>query len=110
MNHATAYRDRRNAAMRHHGILPAASLALGNDWSDAALHRTWRSAGNLLMLIGLFNAFVSRLPALLFFLLGVWAHLKGHPVLRDRIAHHPVIGAPLRWWLGRARRRPGSPT
>jgi hypothetical protein len=103
MNYATAPRSRRNAAMPHHGILPSATLALGNDWSDLALQRTWRSAGVLLMLIGLLNAFVARLPALLFFLLGVWAHLKGDPVLRDRLARHPIVGAPLRWWLARGR-------
>ena len=105
MNYATAPRSRASSAVSHrHGILPSAALALGDDWSDEALHRTWRSAGVVLMLIGLANAFVARLPALLFFLLGVWAHLKGHPVLRDRLARHPVIGAPLRWWLGRGRR------
>jgi hypothetical protein len=103
MNYATAPRSRPSTAVRQHGILPSATLALGDDWSDQALQRTWRSAGFLLMLIGLGNAFVARLPAMIFFLLGVWAHLKGHPALRDRIASHPLIGAPLRWWLGRVR-------
>ena len=103
MSYATASRSRRSEAVRRHGILPSAALALGHDWSDAALQRTWRSAGVLLMLIGLANAFVARLPAALFFLLGVWAHLKGHPTLRDRLASHRVIGAPLRWWLHRGR-------
>jgi hypothetical protein len=105
MNYATAPRSRRSPAISRHGILPAATLSMGQDWSDEALHRTWRTAGVLLMLIGLANSFVARLPAALFFLLGIWAHLKGNPVLRDRLADHPLFGAPLRWWLARGQRR-----
>lgn len=105
MNVATAPRTPRDPALSHHGILPAATLALGRDWSDIAAQRTWRTAGTLLMAVGLLNAFVSRLPALLIFLVGVWAHLKGRPALRDRLAGHRVVGAPLRWWLSRGRRR-----
>ena len=105
MNVATAPRTPRNPALQHHGILPVASLGRGHDWSDVAAQRTWRTAGIVLMAVGVLNAFVSRLPALIFFVLGVWAHLKGHPVLRDRLARHAVMGAPLRWWLSRGQRK-----
>lgn len=101
MNYATAPHSRRSTATRHHGIRPSATTALARDWSEVALQRTWRTAGNLLMLLGLANAGLARLPAVLIFLLGIWAHLKGHPALRERLARHRVIGAPLRWWLGR---------
>lgn len=104
MNVATAPRSRRPTAVRHHGILPSAAMTLGNDWSDAAAQRTWRTAGFVLMALGVIQAFVARVPALFFLLVGVWAHLKGHPVLRDRLARHRVIGAPLRWWLQRGGR------
>lgn len=115
MPYATAPHTRRNSVARRHGILPTAALPVGHDWGEVALQRTWRSAGAVLMLIGLVNAFVSRLPAALFFILGVWAHLRGNPQMRDRLASHAVLGAPLRWWMGRMphtldKRRDAQPT
>ena len=108
MPYASATQSRRPNLARHHGIRPAAAVAYRHDWGEQALQKTWRSAGVFLMLVGLINTFVSRLPATLFFLLGIWAHLKGNPVMRDKLAAHPVLGAPLRWWLSRGRRERGG--
>jgi len=88
---------------RHHGILPLRALNPNQDWGEHALQRTWRTVGHVCMLLGLANAFVAKLPALLFMITGIWAHLKGNPALLDKLTAHPVVGTPLRWWLHRGR-------
>ena len=57
-----------------------------DDWSEIALRRTWRTLGWLCFGLGAVNAFISLLPAAVFFLIGLWAYGKG--------------GLP--WQLGRA--------
>ena len=88
---------------RHHGILPLRALHSHRDWGEQALQRTWRTVGTLSLLLGLTNAFIARIPAVLFMLAGIWAHFKGNPKLRDTLAAQPILGAPLRWWLHRGR-------
>lgn len=88
---------------RHHGILPSRALHAHHDWGEQALQRTWRSVSTLCMLLGIGNAFIAKLPAVLFMLTGLWACSKGNPALFGKMAAHPIAGAPLRWWLHRGR-------
>lgn len=88
---------------QHHGILPSRALHPHRDWGEHALQRTWRTVGAICMLLSIGNAFIAKLPAVLFMLTGIWAHLKGNPSLRGQLSAHPVIGAPLRWWMNRGR-------
>lgn len=55
------------------------------DWSDVALHRTWRSFGILCWVLALANAFVSLLSAGAFLLVGTWAWYKSAPACLARI-------------------------
>ena len=95
--------DRSPNHRRHHRFLPLKALHAHRDWGEQALQRTWRTVGTVSLLLGLANAFVARVPAVLFMLAGIWAHFKGNPKLRDKLAAQPVLGAPLRWWLHRGR-------
>lgn len=95
--------SRASQPRRHHGIQPSRALSLHRDWGEHALQRTWRSVAALCMLLSVANAFIAKLPAVLFVLTGIWAHLKGNPALLGKLAAHPVIGAPWRWWLHRGR-------
>jgi uncharacterized membrane protein YbaN (DUF454 family) len=60
------------------------------------------------MMLSVANAFIAKLPAACFMLMGIWAHLKGNPALLGRLAAHPLIGAPWRWWLQRGRHIPAQ--
>lgn len=97
------YPARSPAPQRRHGILPIRALTAQGDWGEQALQRTWRTVSVICLVLGLGNAFVARLPALLFVLAGVWAHFKGNPTQGSKLAAHPVLGAPWRWWLQRGR-------
>jgi len=86
---------------RHRSILPLRALHVHHDWGEHALQRTWRTVGVLCLILSLGNAFVARLPAVLFLLASIWAHFKGNPTLGVRLAAHPLLGAPWRWWMHR---------
>ena len=70
---------------RPHGIKPVTAVWVGQDWGEQALYKTWRSAGTLLILMGLAHAFLARLPAVVLVFLGIWAQLKGHPEVLRRL-------------------------
>jgi len=88
---------------RHHGILPLRALHAHHDWGEHALQRTWRTVSVICLVLSLGNAFVARLPAVLLLLASIWAHFKGNPTQGARLAAHPLIGAPWRWWMHRGR-------
>ena len=53
------------------------------DWSDAALARTWRTAGITSLSLGVvLHACTYWIPGTLFLLTGTWAVLKGNPQWR----------------------------
>jgi uncharacterized membrane protein YbaN (DUF454 family) len=52
--------------------------------------------------LGVANAFVARGPAVVFFALGLWAHVKAQPDVRAKLEANPFIGGMVRWWLNRA--------
>jgi hypothetical protein len=95
--HSTRYRQ----AAGRHGIRPVAALAIGQDWGEQALHRTWRSLSLLMIALGIANAFVARGPAIVFLALGLWAHVKAQPDARAKLEANPLIGGMVRWWLNR---------
>ena len=90
---------------RPHGIQPLRALHVHHDWGEHALQRTWRTASVVCLTAALAYAlaFVPRLPALVFVLGSMWAHCKANPTLGARLAAHPLIGAPWRWWMHRGR-------
>ncbi len=100
MPYASSSLTRRHLAERH-GIRPVKALAIGQDWGEQALHRTWRSLSLLMVALGIANAFVARGPAFVFFALGLWAHIKAQPDARARLESMPLVGNVVRWWLNR---------
>ncbi len=58
-------------------------LAAQIDWSDAALARTWRTAGITSLSLGVaLHAFTHWIPGTFFLVTGTWAMLKGSPQWR----------------------------
>jgi hypothetical protein len=63
------------------GATPVQAATL--DWSDAALARTWRTAGITSLSLGVvLHACTYWIPGTVFLLTGTWAVLKGSPQWR----------------------------
>lgn len=92
---------------RPHGIQPLRALHMHAQWGEQALQRTWRTVSVVLATAALAYAlaFVPRSPALGLMIASIWAHFKANPTLGARLAAHPIIGAPWRWWMQRGQHR-----
>jgi hypothetical protein len=86
-----------------HGIKPVRALHMHEQWGEQALQRTWRTGSVICLAVALAYAFLSRVPAIALLLASIWAHFKANPTLGARLAAHPIIGAPWRWWIQRGR-------